>query len=476
MLSHSNPRTRYGLIVFLIFALLVCAVFFCARTTNAGVLVAQSKFGLHQEVDFTFKSIDKVFIFSIALQVVMVLIILYNLWKAYKNENELISFSHKASQYAIAKSSFLANMSHEIRTPLNSVIGFSEQLGQSKLDEKQTEQLKVIRSSSIMLLDLVNDILDFSKYESNKVNFNKTPFFPIDAIHEVINSIAIQAGQKDVELKTEISFKDTICFSGDPLRLKQVLMNLLSNAIKFTQKGSVTLKAGVIMPSKKQGLLNVEVIDTGMGIHAKDLAMIFDEFAQANYSATRVKHKGTGLGLAICKRIIEFQDGKISVSSKPGKGSVFSFSIPYQLCEKDELESKNSTAVDFSTLISKRILVVDDNKMNILLAQTVLAKYKMLIDTAYDGLEAFWLFEENKYDLVLTDIQMPKMDGIELSKAIRSHRTIAKQNTPIFGVTANVLSEDRELYLDAGMNNLVLKPFSEKDLIEKIAIQFGYSA
>ncbi len=431
--------------------------------------VADNKHALKKDIDITFKSIDKIFIFSIALLVIMVSIILYNLWKMYKNENALISSSHKASQYAIAKSRFLANMSHEIRTPLNSVIGFSEQLGQSKLDDKQTEQLTAIRSSSIMLLDLVNDILDFSKYETYKVNFDKIPFVPFDAIHEVVNSIAIQAHQKNVELKSEISFKNTICFTGDSLRLKQVLMNLLSNAIKFTNKGSVTLKADVALVSKKQGVLNVQIIDTGIGVSEKDLEMIFDEFAQVNYSSTQVKHKGTGLGLAICKKIVEFQDGEINVVSELGKGSTFRFSIPYEICDEKELETKNSAVIDSSTLIDKRILLVDDNKMNVLLAKTVISKYKMITDIAYDGQEAFELFQKNQYDLVLTDIQMPKMNGVELSKAIRVHTDANKKKTPILGITANVLSEDRALYLNAGMNDLVLKPFSENELIEKIA-------
>lgn len=433
--------------------------------------VAQNKVGLKEEIDFTFKSIDKIFILSISLLVMMVAFILYNLWKMYKNENELISSSHKASQYAIAKSKFLANMSHEIRTPLNSVIGFSEQLIQSKLDEKQSEQLTAIRSSSIMLLDLVNDILDFSKYETYKVNFDKIAFIPLESINEVVNGIAIQASQKGIALNTEISFKDTVCFSGDSLRLKQVLMNLLSNAIKFTQKGSVTLKADIVSVSKKQSLLNVQVIDTGMGISAKDLEMIFDEFAQVNSTTTQSKHKGTGLGLAICKKIIEFQDGKIKVTSEVGKGSIFSFSIPYELCDEKALERKDPTVVDASSLVGKRILIADDNKMNILLAKTVITKYKMITDTADDGQEAFELFEKNQYDLILTDIQMPRMNGVELAKAIRTFPDKVKQNTPILGVTANVLAEDRQLYLSAGMNDLVLKPFSENELIEKISVQ-----
>lgn len=455
--SLKKSYLRYGLIVFLTLALFLCAVFFYARTSKTT--------GLSNDI-------DKIFVFSILLFVAMVSIILYNLWKVHKNENELISSSQKASQYAIAKSRFLANMSHEIRTPLNSIIGFSEQLGQSKLNANQTEQLTAIRNSSMLLLDLVNDILDFSKYEAYKVNFDKMPFSPIDAINEVVNSIGIQVSQKNVDLKTEIAFKNTICFSGDSRRLKQVLMNLLSNAIKFTQEGSVTLKADVFSLSKKHGVLHVKIIDTGIGISEKDLNTIFDEFAQVSYSSNQLKHRGTGLGLAICKKIVEFQEGELKVVSELGKGSTFSFSISYEFCNEKALERRTNTPIDTSSLVDKRILIVDDNKMNILLAETLISKHEMITDIAYDGKEAFELFEKNKYDLVLTDIQMPMMNGLELSKAIRSSTDYTKKNIPILGVTANVLSENRELYLDSGMNDLVLKPFSENELIEKIAIQF----
>ncbi|RZK42404.1 MAG: response regulator [Pedobacter sp.] len=435
--------------------------------------ISQSRLMLKDEIKLTLKSVDSIFVFSISLLVIMVLVILYNLWKLYKNENELISSNRKSSEYALAKSKFLANMSHEIRTPLNSVIGFSEQLGLSKLDEKQTEQLTAIRSSSIMLLDLVNDILDFSKYETYKVNFDKFPFLPIEAIQEVMSSIAIQAKQNGTELKNEISFDNSLCFSGDSLRLKQILMNLLSNAIKFTVNGTVILKADVSLNSKKQGFLSVQVIDTGIGIEAKDLEMIFDEFAQVNSSTSKIKHKGTGLGLAICKKIVEFQGGEISVKSELGKGSSFSFTIPYELCDLKVFEPGSKTVTQREDLSGKRILLVDDNKINILLAQTVIAKYKAIVDIAYDGEEAFRLFDLNDYDLVLTDIQMPKLNGVELSKLIRSHLHPKKTYTPILGVTANVLPEDRTLYMEAGMNDLVLKPYSEKELIDKINSQFG---
>lgn len=435
--------------------------------------VAINRTELKGNIETTVKSIDKMFVLSIVLLLVLVLAILYNLWKIYKNENELINYSQKASQYAISKSRFLANMSHEIRTPLNSVIGFSEQLSQGQLNPQQSEQVSAIRSSSVMLLDVVNDILDFSKYETGKVNFDKIAFVPLDAISEVVNSISIQAANKNLKLNKELSFKKNVCFMGDSLRLKQVVMNLLSNAIKFTEQGSVTIKAEIIPNTKKQAVLQVQVIDTGIGIAPQDLDMIFDEFAQVYYSSSKLKQKGTGLGLAICKKIVEFQGGRIGVKSEVGKGSTFSFEIPYEICKENSEEVKSFVVGQgVSHLEGKRILLADDNKMNILLAQTVLKKYKLHTDVAYDGKEAYELFEKNLYDLILTDIQMPEMGGVELTRRIRTYVNPVKRNIVILGVTANVLQEDRQKYIESGINDLVLKPFSEKELIDKIASYF----
>ncbi|RYX99882.1 hybrid sensor histidine kinase/response regulator, partial [bacterium] len=243
--------------------------------------------------------INKIYVFIFVLLLVLVSVILFNLWKIYRNENNLIDYGHKAAQYAQSKSRFLANMSHEIRTPLNSIIGFSEQLSQNELSNQQKEQINAIKTSSELLLDLVNDILDFSKYEVGKINFDKVSFAPADAINEVFNSIAVLASKKGLKFEKQIVFDPKINLLGDSLRLKQVIMNLLSNAIKFTDKGSVVLKADIISTSKKKGILKIQVIDTGAGIEDKDAAVIFDEFSQVNYSVTKNTQKGTGLGLAI---------------------------------------------------------------------------------------------------------------------------------------------------------------------------------
>jgi signal transduction histidine kinase len=432
--------------------------------------ITQSRALIKSNVQGTYRKIDEIFLLSIGLLSLLVITIMYNLWKIYRNENNLINYSQQASQYAISKSRFLANMSHEIRTPLNSVIGFSEQLGQGNLTGQQVEQVNAIRNSSVMLLDVVNDILDFSKYETGKISFDKINFIPFDSINEVFNSITIQASKKSIAFKNEISFKNNICFSGDSLRLKQVVMNLLSNAIKFTDKGGVTLKAGVVNLSKNNALLKIQIIDTGIGIAAEDVDMIFDEFAQVYYSSAKIKQKGTGLGLAICKKIVEFQGGQIGVTSELGKGSIFSFEIPYETCSMDSvLENKNIMKIDGESLEGKKVLLADDNKLNILLAQTVLKKYKLVIDVAYNGKQAFELFKNNTYDLILTDIQMPEMGGVELTRTIRAYSDQTKINVPILGVTANVLQEDRKKYIESGINDLVLKPFSEKELVDKIS-------
>jgi len=436
---------------------------------NEVAFISGTKKDIHQDLDNTFKSINDIYILIFTLLLMLVAVILFNLWKIYRNESKLIDYGKKVSQYAKSKSRFLANMSHEIRTPLNSVIGFSEQLSQDSLSKEQKEQVDAIKTSSELLLDLVNDILDFSKYEDGKINFDKVSFAPADAINEVFHSVGVLAARKGLVLDKQISFNSNLHVQGDSLRLKQIIMNLMSNAIKFTDTGSVTLKADIVSSSKKKSLLKVQVIDTGIGIEDKDAAVIFDEFSQVNYSTTKNTQKGTGLGLAICKKIVELQNGKIGLTSELNKGSVFSFELPYELCNDNPEKKKTLVASNVAHLVGKKILLIDDNKMNVLLAQTVVKKYGIITDTAYDGAEAFKLFEKNAYDLVLTDVQMPIMGGVELTRLIRSVKDIKKATIAILGVTANVMEEDRKKYLAAGMDDLVLKPYSEKELIDKIA-------
>ncbi|WP_316836344.1 ATP-binding protein [Pedobacter nutrimenti] len=424
---------------------------------------------LSNELSREIRQLDRISVLNALLLLSLVGLIIYNVFKLYRNEQLLITLTKRSSQEVHLKSRFLANMSHELRTPLNSVIGFSEQLGKSNLGIEQKEQVRAIRRSSEMLLELVNEILDFSKYEIGKGNFEVQPFHPLKEIKEVFNSMHVLAENKNIQLVDKVVLDKKLCLTGDRLRLKQVVMNLLTNAIKFTADGEVRLSVQFDLEDKQKGVLKVRVEDTGIGIVKKDLDYIFDEFYQS-YSSSRSKQQGTGLGLAICKKIVELQGGKIEVSSVVDKGSVFSFEIPFPIVEETEKAETppDKKAGPLTTLAGKRILLVDDNKMNVLLAQTILKKWEMIYDSAYDGKEALDLFKNNEYDLVLTDIQMPVMGGVELTHEIRYNGGPEKSGIPILGITAHVLQENRDAYLKVGMNDLVLKPFLEKELIDKI--------
>ncbi|WP_214225907.1 ATP-binding protein [Pedobacter sp. B4-66] len=429
--------------------------------------ITKRRVTLGEELEGELKALSGMELIDALLLVSLAIIILYNLYKLYKNESLLISMNSLAAQDSHSKSRFLANMSHEIRTPLNSVVGFSEQLGKSDLNEEQREQVDAIRNSSEMLLELVNEILDFSKYEVGKINIESEPFSPELEIAEVFHSMNVLAENKGLHLENKISIDNKVYLIGDRLRLKQVVMNLLTNAIKFTKRGKITLRVQLVLDGKKQAVLKAQVEDTGIGMAKEDLEVIFLEFSQI-YSSAKTQLQGTGLGLAICKKIVELQGGKINVSSVLGKGSVFSFEIPYLISEFEQEQRVNVGVSGVGELAGKRVLLVDDNKMNILLVQTILKRWRMEYDSAYDGKQALELYKKKDYDIILTDIQMPVMGGVELTHEIRYNGDFAKSRIPILGITAHVMQENREAYLKAGMNDLVLKPFLEKELMDQM--------
>lgn len=421
-----------------------------------------------QDAVFRFKKLSGVILLFLVL---LVVIIFYNIWKIFRNEKELIMYSDRAEQQTRSKSAFLAAMSHEIRTPLNSVIGFSEQLSQSKLDDSQQEQVSAISSSSKILLEVVNEILDFSKFETGKMNFDLKPFRPYDTIKEIFNSVSIQAGNKGLLLHKELDLDPDTCLNGDDFRVKQVILNFLSNAVKFTEKGSITLKASLTKQNDGKMLLYVMVKDTGIGIARESIADVFGEFSQIASAQKKASQKGTGLGLAISKKIIELQGGTILVSSEQGLGSEFGFELPFDLAA--DQDCVKHVPVDdrasYQHLSGKHILIADDHQLNLLLLTTILKKWQITYNTVNDGREAVRLFEANDYDLLLTDIEMPEMDGIELSLYIRQYEDIEKSAIPILALTANVLKEDTDRYLEAGMDGVILKPFSEKQLLDNMS-------
>jgi len=430
-----------------------------------------SKDELNGKLTDVFKEYNTIAKLTFAALLLLIIVVLYNIWKIFDNDREIIHDAVKANEYADNKSRFMASMSHEIRTPLNAVIGFSEQLGMSRLNAEQTEQINAISNSSKMLLEVVNEILDFSKYETGKMAFEQQPFMLEEALNDVFTSLHIQAFKKGLSLRKSFLFDDELCFRGDMLRLKQVVMNLMGNAIKFTPSGEVLLQVMVIPGKNNKAILKVRIKDTGIGIKKQDLPSIFDEFSQVSDAQRVTRHKGTGLGLAICKKIVELQGGRIKVISEPKKGSVFSFEIPFEMADKKDCAVKvQMTEEELRNRVSGvKVLLAEDNQLNVLLAKTILKKWNISCDVGFNGQEAFTLFEDNAYDIVLTDIQMPIMGGLELISLIRQNINIVKASIPIITCTANVLKEDRDIYYQAGANDIVLKPFVERDLMEEIA-------
>ncbi|HXC05176.1 MAG TPA: ATP-binding protein [Bacteroidia bacterium] len=379
----------------------------------------------------------------------------------------------KTEELAKVKEEFLANMSHEIRTPLNAIIGFAGLLRKSDLEGSQKKYLEGVDKSSEHLLSVVNDILDFSKIEAGKLHLEHTGFQLTELLVEVTGTMRFASDVKKLRMTHSISdeLMNTVLL-GDPFRIKQVLLNLLSNAIKFTEEGKIQIRCSSELLTGGHYLLKFEVEDTGIGIPESHLNHIFDEFTQADNSVTR-KYGGSGLGLAICRKLAHLLHGDVSAVSTPGKGSVFTFTAR---CEKGTYSdlAQNQTPdhggkLEVDDLKGKKILIADDDELNRLLLRTLLSNYKVYVDEAVDGNQALERAREKHYDLIITDIHMPERSGISLVQEIRQLPDASLASTPVIALTANVVLEDIQKYLDAGMNDYLLKPYKEESLIEKIA-------
>jgi len=397
----------------------------------------------------------------------------------YKEQKE------RAEQSEKFKEQFLANMSHEIRTPMNAVMGMNHILLQKNPREDQLKYLNSINKSSENLLVIINDILDLSKIEAGKMELEQAEFSPCEIIDQVVQTLQHKAEEKGLLVKVEYDDSQQEdkrgippVLIGDPTRLNQILFNLIGNAIKFTEKGSVHLVVTHLPLTKKEGSnseltntycqLQIEVRDTGIGMTPEHMEKIFNSFTQASSETTR-KYGGTGLGLSISKQLIEMQGGKISVSSEPGKGSNFTFTIDYAVSSNPSLpKSKNDLNEDvIDSLKGIRILLVEDNEYNRVVAkETIELKLPdVQIDEAHHGEEAIEKLRSNDYDLILMDVQMPIMDGYEATRKIREEFPAPKNQVPIIALTASVVGADIERSLKAGMNGYVAKPFKANDLI-----------
>jgi CheY-like chemotaxis protein/two-component sensor histidine kinase len=372
----------------------------------------------------------------------------------------------KAEQAAKAKSQFLSVMSHELRTPLNAVIGITHLLMQSQPREDQQEDLRTLQFSGESLLHIINDILDFTKLDSGKIELSAIDFNLRELSQSLYQSFSFKAREKNIVFDVEYDQKMPFYVKGDNFRLSQVLNNLISNAIKFTQEGFVKLKVDLLENKEGSYVTQFSVIDSGIGIAEEKQEKIFEQFTQADSDTTRL-YGGTGLGLSISSRLVELMGSAIVVTSTPGKGSIFQFSV---LLQPGSMTSENGTAS--AKVVSKSneqfrgklILLAEDNVFNANIARRFITGWGAQLEIVVDGRQALEFVSRRKYDLILMDVQMPVLDGFACTRKIRKHF----KDVPIVAITASPRNEITHEIMACGMNDFVSKPFKPNELRSKL--------
>jgi len=370
-----------------------------------------------------------------------------------------------AEDTAKTKEIFLANMSHEIRTPMNAILGLGKQLLKTELSTYQRSFLESITTAADNLLVIINDILDFSKIESGKLDLESIDFSLQTVLTQLRNMLSNKTEEKGLKFEMQMDEAIAQVFKGDPHRINQILLNLLSNSIKFTHQGSISLSCRLVEHHDDRQVIELSVADTGIGVDKKYLKKIFQKFSQESVNIAR-KYGGTGLGMAITKQLVDLMDGKISIKSKKNEGTSVTITFTLPLGHKQEKEEKPKPLISHHELKGKKILLVEDNKLNRLVAKTILSHFGIIVTEAVNGEIAVELVRKELFDLVLMDLQMPVMDGIDATTMIRKE---ISTTLPIIALTAHALKSEELRCREAGMNDFISKPFEEEKLINVLS-------
>ncbi len=383
-------------------------------------------------------------------------------------ENDLLLAKQITEDVSKAKEIFLANMSHEIRTPMNGILGVANLLAKTELDIKQKNFLKLIKESANNLLVIVNGFLEIEKIASGKIELEQLPYRLDEKIYSAIQSFQYKVEEKGIQIIYHNHLSKDLVVIGDPYRLSQVINNLLNNAIKFTSEGEITVLLEKVSQTEDSILIEISISDTGIGIENDKLDTIFEPFMQASTDTTR-KFGGTGLGLSICKSLIEMKGGTIRVESKLHVGTTFKIRLPYALGTLEMIQENENVPQDFTLMGKKRILIAEDVELNQFIASQILESWGMEVAVADNGKIAVEMLQHSAFDLILMDIQMPEMDGIEATKIIRDLTDPIISKIPIIALTANALKGDNHRYFQVGMNDYIIKPYTEENLYAVIS-------
>jgi signal transduction histidine kinase/ActR/RegA family two-component response regulator len=399
-------------------------------------------------------------------------------------EGELVEAYEEATAGTRAKDKFVSSVSHELRTPLNGIIGMADELLHTELTTEQRKSLAVLRYSANNLLSIINDVLDLAKAAANKLELSPKDFHFSDVLQSVQASVRTKVAEKGITFRTRVVSAPPPVLHGDPVRLYQIMLNLVGNAVKFTDVGSVTLEVRSTMKSETACEIDVRISDTGIGISEENQKHIFDDFAQAN-AAIAGKYGGTGLGLAITRKLVQLHRGELSFTSTEGEGSEFRFQLTLPVGHEVEVIDSNppmdstrkgigkskaavksapAPAEEKPAEMDLRVLLVEDHPVNQLVASTFLKRYGFPFDLAENGLQAVEMAEGRHYDVILMDIHLPEIDGLEAARRIRNSRVQHARDAHIIALTASALKEEVTACLEAGMDAFASKPFKPKDL------------